>query len=45
MLEIGLTGTRYSGKSTVGKVFNQIHIPVFDADTVLKFILNFRTYV
>jgi len=45
MLEIGLTGARYSGKSTVGKVFNQIHIPVFDADTVLKFILNFRTYV
>ncbi len=45
MLEIALTGSRYSGKSTVSKVFNQIHIPVFDADTVLKFILNFRTYV
>ena len=45
MLEIGLTGSRYSGKSTVAKIFNQIQIPVFDADTVLKFILNFRTYV
>jgi dephospho-CoA kinase len=45
MLEIGLTGCRYSGKSSVSKLFRKIGVPVFDADTVLKFILNFRTYV
>ena len=45
MLEIGLTGCRYSGKTSVSKMFKQIGVPVFDADTVLKFILNFRTYV
>jgi dephospho-CoA kinase len=45
MLEIGLTGCRYSGKTSVSKLFKKIGVPVFDADTVLKFILNFRTYV
>jgi dephospho-CoA kinase len=45
MLEIGLTGCRYSGKTSVSKMFKQIGVPVFDADTILKFILNFRTYV
>jgi len=42
MLEIALTGNRYSGKTKVSKVFNGIYIPVFDADTVMKFILNYR---
>lgn len=42
MLEIALTGTRYSGKTGVGKLFKQIQVPVFDADTILKYILNFK---
>jgi len=45
MFEIGLTGCRYSGKTSVSKLFREIGVPVFDSDTVLKFILNFRTHV
>ena len=45
MLEIGLTGCRYSGKSSVSKLFKKIGVPVFDSDTIIKFVLNFRTYV
>lgn len=41
MIKVGLTGSRYSGKDTVAKAFRQIGVPVFEADTVLKFILNF----
>jgi len=42
MLKIALTGTRYSGKTNVSKVFKQLQVPVFDADTILKYILNFK---
>lgn len=42
MLTIGLTGCRYSGKTSIGKIFKQLGVPVFNADTVLKFILNFK---
>lgn len=45
MLEVALTGCRYSGKSSVSKLFKKIGAPVFDSDTIIKFILNFRTYV
>jgi dephospho-CoA kinase len=41
MIKIGLTGNRYSGKDTVANLFEQIGIPVFNADVILKFILNF----
>lgn len=41
MIKIGLTGNRYSGKDTVANLFEQIKVPVFNADVVLKFILNF----
>jgi dephospho-CoA kinase len=41
MIKIGLTGNRYSGKDSVAKLFEQIGIPVFNADIILKFILNF----
>lgn len=40
MLRIGLSGNRYSGKDKVSKLFETIRIPVFNADVVLKFILN-----
>lgn len=42
MLEVALTGCRFSGKTVVGRLFKQIGVPVFEADTVLKFILNFK---
>ena len=41
MIKIGLTGNRYSGKDTVSRLFEQIKVPVFNADVILKFILNF----
>lgn len=40
MIKVGLSGNRYSGKTSVGKLFRQIGIPVFDADVVLKFIIS-----
>lgn len=45
MLRIGLSGNRYSGKTRISKLFKQIHIPVFDADTVLRFALNYNTEI
>lgn len=42
MICVGLSGNRYSGKDRVAKLFNQISIPVFDADVVLKFIINYN---
>ena len=40
MIKVGLSGNRYSGKSTVCKLFKQIGIPVFEADVILKFIIS-----
>jgi dephospho-CoA kinase len=40
MIHIGLSGNRYSGKDTISKLFQQIGIPVFNADVVLRFILS-----
>ncbi|MFT4202742.1 MAG: dephospho-CoA kinase [Chitinophagaceae bacterium] len=40
MLKIGLTGGIGSGKSTVAKIFQVLGIPVFDADSIAKNIMN-----
>jgi dephospho-CoA kinase len=40
MIKVGLSGNRYSGKTSICKMFKQIGIPVFDADIVLKFIIG-----
>ena len=40
MITLGLSGSRYSGKKTTVEVFKRIGIPVFDADLIVKFILN-----
>ena len=40
MIKVGLSGNRYSGKSTVASLFKKISIPVFDADVILKFIVS-----
>lgn len=39
-LKIGLTGGIGSGKSTVAKVFSTLGIPVFDADSAAKSVMN-----
>lgn len=40
MVKVGLSGNRYSGKNRVATIFNQIGVPVFEADVIIKFILN-----
>jgi dephospho-CoA kinase len=40
MLKVGLTGGIGSGKSVVAEVFKVLGIPVFDADTVAKEIME-----
>jgi dephospho-CoA kinase len=42
MLDIALTGSRFSGKNSVSFYFKKMNIPIFDADIVLKYILNFN---
>ncbi|MBN8838260.1 MAG: dephospho-CoA kinase [Sphingobacteriia bacterium] len=40
MLKIGLTGGIGSGKSIVSKIFETLGIPVFDADTAAKMVME-----
>lgn len=42
MTKVGLSGNRYSGKDKIADAFDKIGVPVFDADTVLKFILKYN---
>ena len=42
MIKVGLSGNRYSGKDRVYTLFEQISIPVFQADIVAKFILMYN---
>ncbi|MDG1757455.1 MAG: dephospho-CoA kinase [Bacteroidia bacterium] len=39
-LRIGITGGIGAGKSTVCKIFNQIGIPIYDADFRAKWLMN-----
>jgi dephospho-CoA kinase len=41
MIKIGLTGNYFSGMDDVIKIYNKLNIPVYDADLVTKFILNY----
>jgi dephospho-CoA kinase len=41
MIKVGLTGNFYSGYNEVGEIFEEKGIPVFDADVVLKFMINY----
>lgn len=42
MIKIGLTGTRFSGKDQICNYFKKISIPIFDADTITKFMLTYN---
>lgn len=42
ILDIALTGSRKSGKHGVSKLFKQLGAPIFDADTILKYLLNYK---
>lgn len=42
MLKVGLSGNRYSGKKRVANLFSQIGVPIFDADVIVKFVLNYN---
>jgi dephospho-CoA kinase len=41
MIKVGLSGNFYSGHNEVGEIFEERGIPVFDADVVLKFMINY----
>ncbi len=45
MLKIGLSGNRCSGKDLVCNDFRKISVPVFEADTVMRFIINYDNTV
>jgi dephospho-CoA kinase len=42
MYKVGLTGNLYSGIEDVCLTFKEKGIPVFDADVILKFVLNWE---
>lgn len=40
MLKVGITGGIGSGKSTVSRIFAQLGVPVYEADSAGKWVLN-----
>jgi dephospho-CoA kinase len=42
LLDVALTGSRKSGKHGVAQLFKKLGVPIFDADTVLKYLLNYK---
>jgi len=42
MIKVGLSGNRFSGKDTISQIFRNVSIPVFDADVIVKFVLNYN---
>ena len=43
MIKVGLTGNYYSGQYEIGKLFEELDVPVFDADLILKYLINYST--
>jgi dephospho-CoA kinase len=41
MIKVGLTGNYYSGQNEVAKILNSLNVKVFDADLLLKYLLNY----
>lgn len=42
MIKVGLTGARFAGKDKVARYFSKIGVPVFSADIVLKYLINYK---
>lgn len=40
MIKVGLTGNFYSGQDSISKIFEKNDIAVFDADLILKYLIN-----
>lgn len=45
MIKVGLTGNRYAGKDEVCNHFRRVSIPVFDADTILRFLIHYDAQI
>jgi dephospho-CoA kinase len=45
MLKVGLTGNFYSGYNEAAEMFESNGIPVFDADLIIKFMVNYSEKV
>lgn len=45
MIKVGLSGNRYSGTEDICNIFKKLTIPVFEADVILKFIINHKINV
>jgi dephospho-CoA kinase len=41
MLKVGLTGNYYSGQNESEKIFQELGVKVFDADLLLKYLINY----
>lgn len=41
MIKVGLTGNYYSGQNEVSEIFEKLNVKVFDADLILKYMINF----
>jgi dephospho-CoA kinase len=41
MIKVGLTGNYYSGYNEVSDMFEEMGVPVFDADLAIKFMVNY----
>src|ERR1700751_3135766 len=45
MLKVGITGGIGSGKSTVCRIFEELGIPVYDADSRAKYLMQHEHYL
>jgi len=41
MYKVGLTGNYFSGQDEVAKLFKDFNVPVFDANLITKFLINY----
>jgi dephospho-CoA kinase len=40
MFKVGLTGNYYSGQTEISQVFDDMEVPVFDANLLVRFLVN-----
>ena len=41
MIKVGLTGNFHSGQNQVSEILEKLDVPVFDADLILKYLINY----